>query len=390
VPRVLAEATGIRGAAAPHEPEGSKILGIELLRFASAIAVLLFHYQHFAFVGTARADFTVSRQPFYRFLSLFYIDGFYGVEVFWCISGFIFFWKYGRSIAQARVGGHEFFILRLSRLYPLHFVTLLFIAVMQFVYHMRNGAFFVYTYNDVHHFVLQLLLASNWVPQAVESFNGPIWSISVEVLVYAVFFLTLRYVSNSTIFVGAMALAAAMIQIFKISSQPIFECLMFFYAGCLTAIVYRRVNSQKALKTAVSVGASLVIVILILLVAVFSVEVKAKTFLMLFTPALIFLFVAHVPTSRLAARVLVPAGNITYASYLMHFPIQILVVTLFGYAGTEIPIYTTGFFLSYLAVTLFISHWVYVAFEMPAQRMIRRRFLARGGSVAPRTRAQDP
>jgi peptidoglycan/LPS O-acetylase OafA/YrhL len=373
VPPVLAEAAGIRGAAATHEPEESKILGIELLRFASALAVLLFHYQHFAFVGTARADFIVSRQPFYRFLSLFYIDGFYGVEVFWCISGFIFFWKYGRSIAQARVGGYEFFILRLSRLYPLHFVTLLFIAVMQFVYHMRNGAFFVYTYNDVYHFVLQLLLASNWVPQAGESFNGPIWSISVEVLVYAVFFVSLRYVSNSTIFVGAMALAAAMIQIFKISSQPIFECLMFFYTGCLTAIVYRSVNSQKALKSAVSVVASLVI--LILLVAAFSVEVKAKTFLMLFTPALIFLFVANVPTSPLAARVLVPAGNITYASYLMHFPIQILVVTLFGYAGASIPIYTTGFFLSYMAVTLFISHWVYEVFEMPAQRMIRRRFL---------------
>jgi peptidoglycan/LPS O-acetylase OafA/YrhL len=100
------------------------------------------------------------------------------------------------------------------------------------------------------------------------------------------------------------------------------------------------------------------------------------------------LFVANVPTSPLASRVLVPAGNITYASYLMHVPIQILIVTLFGYAGAGIPIYTTGFFLSYMAVTLFISHWVYEAFEMPAQRMIRRRLLPREGSVVPKTRAQ--
>src|SRR3982074_3960077 len=100
--------------------QSAKILGIELLRFASSLAVLVFHYQHFSYIGAVPVGFVVSQQPFYQLFSLFYNYGFYGVQVFWCISGFIFFWKYGRLIAEARLGGYAFFILRLSRLYPLH------------------------------------------------------------------------------------------------------------------------------------------------------------------------------------------------------------------------------------------------------------------------------
>ncbi len=69
-----------------------KLIGIELLRFASAVAVLVFHYQHFAFSGGEQVNFVAREQPFYSVLHLFYNYGFYGVQVFWCISGFIFFW----------------------------------------------------------------------------------------------------------------------------------------------------------------------------------------------------------------------------------------------------------------------------------------------------------
>ena len=59
-----------------------KLLGIELLRFASALAVLVFHYQHLAFVGTQQVNFEPTQQPFYSLLSFFYRYGFHGVQVF--------------------------------------------------------------------------------------------------------------------------------------------------------------------------------------------------------------------------------------------------------------------------------------------------------------------
>jgi peptidoglycan/LPS O-acetylase OafA/YrhL len=70
-----------------------KLLGLEIIRFISSISILIWHYQHFFYTNEQRIDFVKENQPFYSILSLFYEYGFYGVHVFWSISGFIFFWK---------------------------------------------------------------------------------------------------------------------------------------------------------------------------------------------------------------------------------------------------------------------------------------------------------
>ena len=95
---VNATPSGSRVVKTSHDED--KILGIEVLRFASAVAVLVFHYIHFSFHGTTEPDAaSAAQQPCFLWLKFLYRNGFYGVEVFWCISGFIFFWKYGRTIA---------------------------------------------------------------------------------------------------------------------------------------------------------------------------------------------------------------------------------------------------------------------------------------------------
>jgi peptidoglycan/LPS O-acetylase OafA/YrhL len=71
----------------------NRLLGLELLRFVAALAVMVWHYQHFAYVADRPVDLLKSELPFYGLLQPFYLAGNYGVWIFWCISGFIFFWK---------------------------------------------------------------------------------------------------------------------------------------------------------------------------------------------------------------------------------------------------------------------------------------------------------
>jgi len=78
-------------------------------------------------------------QPFYWLLWPLYDYRRYGVQVFWAISGYIFFWKYKDQIARGSIEAGEFFVLRLSRLYPLHFVTLITVAALQFAFFRVNG-----------------------------------------------------------------------------------------------------------------------------------------------------------------------------------------------------------------------------------------------------------
>jgi peptidoglycan/LPS O-acetylase OafA/YrhL len=358
---------------AQTSPAGSnpddKLIGIELLRFVSAVAVLVFHYQHFAFTGGEQVNFVAGDQPFYPALRLFYNYGFYGVQVFWCISGFIFFWKYGRAIPAGKLSGYKFFILRFSRLYPLHFATLLFVGAVQMVYYANHGAYFVYHYNDLYHFVLQLFMASNWGLQAGDSFNGPIWSISVEVLVYFVFYLGLRYVSGSAIALAAMAIGSAAIIFFKVSDHPLFTCLMFFYLGCLTAFVYARVR-DRARARASATALALLAIVAVTALQLF-ITVKPVYFLLVFSPGLIMLCVMHMPANRRASAALVAAGSMTYSSYLLHVPIQLTTATLASYMGLSLPIYNSVFFLVFMSGTLLLSFYCYEYFELPAQNHLR-------------------
>ena len=165
-----------------------KLIGLEVIRFISALSVLVFHYQHFSFVADKATNFVREKQPFYEILSPLYTYGYKGVWVFWCISGFIFFWKYRKVISEQTITPERFFLLRISRLYPLHFVTLFVVALLQIIYFNANNYYFVYQTNSLLTFVLQLLFVSNWGFVNSYSFNGPIWSISIEILVY-IFFL---------------------------------------------------------------------------------------------------------------------------------------------------------------------------------------------------------
>ena len=53
----------------------NKLLGLEVLRFLTAFAILVFHYRHFAFVADEPVGLVNDRRPLYRLLHVFYDFG---------------------------------------------------------------------------------------------------------------------------------------------------------------------------------------------------------------------------------------------------------------------------------------------------------------------------
>ena len=345
----------------------NKLLGLEILRFVAAVAVLVFHYQHFVFQGVSQpAEFVRAHQPLYPVLQLLYEQGFEGVRVFWCISGFIFFWRYRESIADGRVGGRKFFVLRFSRLYPLHFATLLLVALLQLIYIRSNTTSFVYPYNDLRHFILQLFMASNWGLQKGDSFNGPIWSISLEVLVYGVFYLVLAFVSKSWL-VNITVLALCGVARILGIHHPILDCLVFFYVGGLSAIAYRAPASPslRSIATGIAVFLSCAALPLVWVFRLYHHGGFSFVFLVCYTPVLLFCLCADFKVGPVARSCIEAAGNMTYASYLLHFPLQLALVILFSALGASLPFYSTVFFCLFLTGTLLASYFVYKYLEFP-------------------------
>ena len=354
-----------------------KIIGIELLRFLSAVSVLVFHYCLYfkmAITGNNAGSFETERLPFYSFLKLLYGEGGRGVQVFWCISGFIFFLKYAESIGQGKVNGKKFFILRFSRLYPLHFVTLILVAVLQLVYFSKNSSYFAYQYNDWYHFALQLFMASSWGFEKAFTFNGPIWSISVEILVYALFFFTLSRFGASLASMALIAALAGLIFVSHLTFHPFFSCTLLFYIGGFTALTFRQVENKKIDGRLVSLSALLVILVsgaVALLTAKTSIKISPYWFVLICSPGLIWLCARHLQVSSRYAAILEALGNMTYSSYLLHFPFLLALVSYFSYTNKPIPVYEPMFLLFFIGVTLTSSYFCYRFVEIPSQNWIR-------------------
>jgi len=352
--------------------ESDKLLGLELLRFASALAVLFFHYSHFARLA-GMAPIGRSEVPYYSLLWLLYDYGQFGVQVFWAISGYIFFWKYGAAIHSGAVAARDFFWLRFSRLYPLHIATLIGVVGLQAVYHQLAGANFIYPTDDAGLFIRQLFLATDWgAPPPEYSFNGPIWSISAEVAVYALFYTLLRHFAPTrnlclTIIVFGVALLLAGVRWTSIG------CATFFFAGGLAVFAPPK---ARHIAGAIFVTA----VILWIATGAFGNRDKIPTFLLIATPCLLILL----------ARVSVPgrwqqpiqfAGNLTYSSYLLHFPLQLLVAIGVAASGITPPLTNPAFLAAYLSTTLAVAALSYRSFELPAQSWLRRRMVKSRAAV---------
>ncbi|MGC2774031.1 MAG: acyltransferase [Bradyrhizobium sp.] len=353
-------------------PGTHKLIGLEGLRFLATISVLLWHYPHFAYVADAPVDLVRSELPFYRVLFPFYELGEYGVVIFWCISGFIFFWKYSTTITDGMIDGRTFFVYRLSRLYPLHLATLLLVAALQPLYFAQHGFFFVYQSNDISHFVAQLFMASDWLPPTGVSFNGPIWSVSIEVLVYAAFFLMLRIAKPSPLINLAVIVAAIL------TDTLVGKCFVFFYAGGLAAMARQAVADAPHRRRLEAMAACAAAAIpLALWLSGLHLATLSAPLLLITTPILLFCCSGPMVLPRRLEGPLEAAGNMTYSCYLLHFPIQLTIAVVFASMQQPIPYRSQLFWTAFVLATLGASLLTYRWFELPAQRLLRTTLLRR-------------
>jgi len=356
-----------------HNPH--PLIGIELARFACTLPVLLWHYQHFYFVNGHAVDFETTAQPLYDLFKPFYLYGYLSVQSFWCLSGFIFFWKYARPIAQGTVPASRFALLRFSRLYPLHLLTLLLVALMSWRYQAISGsAGFVYPNQDAKHFVLQLFMASDWGPGIEWSYNGPIWSISVEILVYALFYALSRLGLTKLWMVLAMIGASGVVYALKLTTHPIVLCVFFFYLGALTCLAHEAFTQRLSPEAqGPTLNAALALVVAGLALAMIG-ALRPMFFVALLTPVAIIALLHWVqPQSARVTQVIVGLGNMTYSSYLWHFPLQIGAALYFIHHPADLPASNPAWLLGFLALTYALAALSYRLIEQPAQDWIRRK-----------------
>ena len=352
--------------------EGRYLSLLDGVRGCAAIAILFFHYVHFFMAGPSRRpppDVALN-YPAYDAFSLLYDRGYLAVQIFWLISGFVFSHVYYGRSATTR----SFLVNRFARLYPLHFLTLIVVAVLQWVAMQRLGYTPIYGKYDLAHFVPQLFMASDWLRETGGySFNGPVWSVSVEIVVYAFFWFSRGLVAR----IG-LPLVIALIAGFYFAHEhygeysKVFSCGFYFFTGCGLSLLRRSALGQGR-------RLAIPVVLLAALGAFGAVEATDWSWRYIALPGLCGAAFLLLAASERAApqrlrRICQWLGENTYGAYLWHFPLQltIMLVLMPRYQPQEIA--QNGWFLGlYLIAVVAAARVSFVWFERPARDRLRRR-----------------
>lgn len=360
-----------------------RLYTLDTLRGIAALSVVFWHWQHFFYVGDTPSGFDPTRQPFYSALAPLYHQGGLAVQLFFSISGFVFFWLFSAGIATGKVKSRRFALDRFSRLYPLHLATFALVAVLQVAYLAQHSSYFIYQFNDGYHALLNLLLAPAWGLEQGWSFNAPIWSVSVEVLLYATFFLVC--LAGRWRWLLAVIACGVGLMLYPQSYKVGSGLLCFFLGGIAYGLL-------EQLRHRAGSGAALVVSTTTALAAwAYQVVVAdaANSYLImcLCFPATLAMLAAaglHWPGLwRSTAWV----GDISYASYLLHFPLQIVFAIVVDSLGLAREVfYQPWLMLLFFALLIPLSLACHQWFERPAQRYLRAcRFAGQrtGGRIAP-------
>lgn len=379
-----------------------RLYSIDALRGVGAIAIILWHWQHFwAVRGTWQAVWSRADEPFYWAFKPLYDQGWAAVDIFFAVSGFVFFWLYLEPVAKREIGMGKFALQRVSRLYPLYVVTLLAATAMQFAFRDRTGNFFIFDANDWQHFVKSLFLVQNWLPpDEMQSFNGPAWAVSIEVLLYVIFFAAVRFGLRGPL--GAIGFAIAGAIIFFWDGQIGRGIMGFFWGGVTYYVVRALVSHPRAKGIATFVIAAAIAAWILCVVEVYLGPIQAlfaavpfakfliaheyaiflQTWIFIVVPLSIVALALHEQLYRAPYERLTLLGDISYSTYMVHFPMQLALALLalsFGWMPAD---FMHGRVMVAFYGVLILLGWIsYTYFERPLSAFLRKK-----GDLAQRSR----
>lgn len=337
---------------------------VQVLRFFAAFAVLFAHLQH---------EILHSLMPDAPFAPFTAIDGGFGVDVFFVISGFIMYYISGDDFAKPQASG-RFLWRRFLRVAPMYYLATLAMLAAAVV--------FADAVSGQPLGIIPIVTSFLFFP--AENSLGEVapilklgWTLNFEMYFYVVFALALFFrkavalAVMAGVLIGMMVLSSALPgapTAIAFWGQPI--ALEFLY-GIGIAIVYRAgVRYPPVIGWLLIIGG-------LLLTAIFRSSGLAATVdraVYAGVPAaLIFIGVVCVPSEKgegLATRLLERAGDASYALYLSHpFAIKGMAL-IWGKLG--LPALPWVFLIVVLVVAVLLSVALNLMVEKPLDKWLKR------------------
>ncbi len=281
------------------------------------------------------------------------------VDLFFVLSGYVFAHVYlGRGGLRSEADLVDFAVARFARLYPLHLVMLLVSAV----------AFWgVKPENTPLAFIGHLFMLQAMVEPVANTFIGPSWSLSVEVVCYLLFALAAVKGARALNWMTGGAMAVGLILLLGNASAEGPWAADCFPRGLLGFFMGQVLWRQRARLARVPGWVLLSVVVAGAALPPSGPWGAILPFALLAFPAAVVLGL-RLPV--LESGPLVWLGERSYAIYLVHIVPLGLILNLHGQLGSSLVAIVAGH-LGFIALNLVLADLVLRFVEMPARRAIR-------------------
>jgi len=350
----------------------------DLLRFLLALIVVIFHYKHFAIQSALSLPPDDYLAPWDVILNPIYAHGYYAVDVFFYLSGYMLASNL-RSDTDYKFNYGNFLIKRLARIYPAHATSLLAMGLLAIIVDRLSLQPFI-TYNDdVPNFFASIFLLNGIGIMRDTSFNLPSWSLSVEFICYVIFgcICASPLERKATVFFFGLLIGVV---INELTSDPnirnVGSGMVFFFAGTIAAVKFKA-WSDRLLKHNVFAVILFFALCLLSFTASFRVNLGIQKLIWVFVslPSLVILITA---VDEKLDRIIRPRpflwfGLISFSIYIWHFPVQaVLHYLTSGIQIDEKPFYnSTLLFWLYLGTVVVVSHLSLITIEKWGSSFIR-------------------
>ncbi len=357
------------------------------IRGLGAITIaFFFHYNHFV---------VAKLHPLYFFpvLNKLIDRGFMAVEVFFFISGITFMQIYSLKIWNWMYTGERFAVDRFSKLYPIHFFTLIVVTCLQGLRIILGLPQFKFITNDLYDFFLNLVMIHALGENNGAGFNWVAWTLSVNILLYFLFYWIIKKTSNDNeVLIASFGFFILGLYIIRnggwfLFSRDVGRGLTTFFLGVSFSIICNKVGDIKSKKLVLILLIGLITVISI--IHLFGADINNNDSLTatiytgtLFPLALLLIIKIPLLSKLFSSKVLKLLGKISFSLFMIHYPIQLLLVTVEDYFGLGWDYSRLGFWVGYVLICLgcayFCHRYIEVFFSSKIREFYKRRCVVKG------------
>jgi peptidoglycan/LPS O-acetylase OafA/YrhL len=310
-------------------------------------------------------------------------EGYIGVSFFFILSGFILAYNYRDSFLNQKISKSNFYIARIARIYPLHFLSLL-IAVPLTI---QNANFEISLW--LKQLFFNLTLTQSFIPikKIYFSFNSPSWSISNELFFYLLFpfliFLIskikMHKYSKSVLIPFLFFLPILMLVIPAIYYKNLFYVNPFFrvfdfIVGILLFELYVKIRNTSNVLNYNALEFSSIALLVVFFIFHSHLPLVVRYSIYYWLPMsfliLVFAFQKGVLSRLLSNRSLILLGEISFGFYMFHQ----LVLKYFIMFNKSILHIANEYLiiLIILIISLIISYISLIWFENPVNKYLKK------------------